>query len=176
MKKSLLAASLLVLAALLVTFRNIQSGGQEAGSKRTGNMLQKSEGASPGKNVRRTRPQRLSLEDSLPPGSRVLRSAGPPQFVSVTLPSGIGIRAASVSVTEKGFSFKGPFKFSGNKSSILDSAHEGAVLLISRDWRSFKMIGNAPAKTPIKEAMLEEYSGKRRQTSGYQRSARGMAE
>ena len=90
----------------------------------------------------RTRTSRPTLEESLPPGSKLIKSKKILGGIEVILADGSHICAKGVSVTDSGTSFEAPYEFTGaNRPSLMISEDNGSVLLLARDGSSFKMIG-----------------------------------
>ena len=89
----------------------------------------------------RTRPRRPTLEDSLPPGSRVIESKKIPSGIEVILADGSHISAAGASVTSNGISFEGPYEYTAANRLSWISGDAGGIFLLARDGNSFKMIG-----------------------------------
>jgi hypothetical protein len=90
--------------------------------------------------TRRTRTRRPTLEDSLPPGSRVIDSKKILSGIEVILADGSHISAAGASVTSNGISFEGPFRFK-LANRLMWTGADGSTLLLGRDGSSYKTFG-----------------------------------
>ncbi|RYD83183.1 MAG: hypothetical protein EOP84_08305 [Verrucomicrobiaceae bacterium] len=86
------------------------------------------------------RPRRQSLEESLPHGSEVLRFSGRDGGLRVNFVEGSSITAAGASISERGVSFRGPYKFE-IEGANMNSLGEDTSLFVSKDGRSIKAIG-----------------------------------
>jgi hypothetical protein len=108
----------------------------------------------------RIRTRRPTLEESLPPGSKVIDSKRILGGIEVIFADGSHINARGASVTANGISFERPYEFSGPKGSSIDSKDSGSVFLIARDLSSFKMIpapgGTTSFSTPVKITEAEQ--------------------
>ena len=103
----------------------------------------------------RTRPRRPTLEDSLPPGSRVIESKKILSGIEVILADGSHISAVGASVTSNGISFEGPYEFTAATRLSWISGDAGCVFLLARDGSSFKMIGTDPGGNTTSSGSLK---------------------
>jgi hypothetical protein len=88
----------------------------------------------------RTRPRRPTLEDSLPPGSRVIESKRFLSGIEVILSDGSHISAADASATANGTCFEGPYRFT-LANRIMWTGADGSTLFLARDGSSYKTFG-----------------------------------
>lgn len=143
MNKYILSASLLIIAAILITVRLYYSedglddqalhGMMQNGDPKKCDDAEVTEQA-------QSRLSRPTLEESLPPGSKLLAPSDERNGVSVVLADGKRIDAAGASVSESGISFKGPFKLTNPVGMEISSAQDESVCLLSRDGETIKMI------------------------------------
>jgi hypothetical protein len=89
----------------------------------------------------KTRPRRPTLEDSLPPGARIIESNKILSGIEVILADGSHLNAAGASVTSSGISFEGPFKFTAANGNLWFLGEAGSVFFLPQDGSSFKTFG-----------------------------------
>jgi hypothetical protein len=141
---SCIAAVLLLIAAAVVIVRRSGTSlagapAHEAGSAgaRASQSWDDGQDDKPGL---RTRPRRQTLEECLPPGSKVARSSGKGTGLTVTFPDGSSVTAAGASLSERGVSYRGPYKFEGS-GTLMNSMEKDSCLFFSHDGKSMKAIG-----------------------------------
>lgn len=141
---------LLIAAAVVIAKRSGTSlasaaahGGAPAGA-RASRSLEDVQDDGPGL---RTRPRRQTLEECLPPGSKVTRSSGKGTCLTVTFPDGSSVTAAGASLSERGVTYRGPYEFEGG-GTLMKSMENDSCLFFSHDGKSMKSIG----KTSISNA------------------------